>query len=229
MRHLYLAFLLAFAVMVFGFWPTTVGPYGPPDALRIWHGAFASGWMALLVIQSWLVGHGRYGAHRWLGRTSLIVAPGLVITAVMVMMNALPTGGAAHFPRHLMLILTWVDLWSLAVFSLLYVLAIVYRRNMALHSRFMASTVFVALIPALGRALGMNIPALNGLEGSLHPCYWIVEIVIAGLIVWDWRNGRRVSPYWLVLIASAAIELTMFAAPDWPPFLAVAHAMGLPR
>jgi hypothetical protein len=228
MRRLWLWFLLAFAVTLFGFWPTTVGQYGPPDALRIVHGAFAVTWMAMLVVQSWLIGHGHRRLHRWIGRSSLIVVPGLIVTALMVLMNSLPTGGAAHFGRELLLILTWIDLWSLTLFAGLYVGALIWRRDMFVHSRLMASTVFVALIPALGRAYGMNIPALQGLTGALNPSFWTCEIVLLGLILRDGFRGRWATPWWITLIALEAIRLTMTSAPGLGAFVAVARAMGLP-
>lgn len=228
MRTLYLWFLAAFAVILFGFWPTTFGSYGPPDGLRIVHGVFAVGWMALLVVQSWLIGHGRPRLHRWLGRTSLIMAPGLVLTAFLVLLNSLPTGGAAHFDRGLLLILVWIDLWSLVLFAVNYVLAIVWRRRMFLHSRFMASTVFVAAIPALGRAYGMNIPALGGLMGSLNPSFWTVEAILIALIVRDFNKGHRVSPWGLTLVGLGLIHVTMLAAPSWPWFIALLTSWGLP-
>jgi hypothetical protein len=227
MRHIWIWFALAFAVTLFGFWPTTLGPYGPPDPLRMVHGAFAVTWMLMLVVQSWLIGHGHWKAHRWVGRSSLIVAPGLVISALAVVVDSLPTGGAGHFPRELLLILVWIDVWSLILFAGLYVAAILQRRRMYLHSRLMASTVFVALIPALGRAYGMNIEALGGLTGALHPSFLTGEIVLVGLIVRDGLKGEWKTPWWITLIALAAIQATMFAAPGWGWFTGLVEALGL--
>lgn len=226
MRHLYLAFLLALAVTLFGFWPSFTGGMGPLDPMRILHGGLALTWMSLLVVQSWLIGHGRNRAHRVLGRASLVIAPALVISALVVVADML--GPRSHFDVPLRLTLTWIDLWSLALFSLLYVLAIAKRRTMFLHARFMASTLFVALPPALGRAYGMNIPSLNGLAGALPPSFWTVEAALVALIVWDGLKGRWITPWWLTLGAMVAIHLTMFAAPNWPAFVAVARALGLP-
>lgn len=228
MRSLWLWFSLAFVVILFSFWPTTLGRFGPPDALRIVHGGFAVTWMVLLIVQSWLIGRGHSRTHRWLGRTSLVIVPGLIVTAGLVVMDSLPNGGAAHFPRHLLLIITWVDLSSLALFAGLYVGALAWRKNRFIHGRLMASTVFIALIPALGRAYGMNIPALEGLTGALNPSFWTCEIILAGLIVKDGLGGRWKTPWWITLIGLEAIRLTMFAAPDWSGFIAVARAMGLP-
>jgi hypothetical protein len=228
MRSLWVWFALAFAVTLFGFWPTTVGRFGPPDALRIVHGVFAVTWMAMLVVQSWLIGRGHRRLHRWIGRASLIVAPGLVISALLVVIDSLPTGGAAHFPTRLLLILVWIDLWSLALFSALYIGALVWRRDLFVHSRLVASTVFVAVIPALGRAYGMNIPALNGLTGALNPSFWTCEIVLAALVLRDGLKGRWKTPWWITLVALEAIRLTMLSAPDWSGFISVARALGLP-
>ncbi|CAN5124477.1 hypothetical protein BH10PSE1_BH10PSE1_14250 [soil metagenome] len=228
MRRLWLWFALAFAVTLFGFWPTTVGRFGPPDTLRIIHGAFAVTWMAMLMIQSWLIGHGHRRIHRWVGRASLIVVPGLLISAVMVVLDSLPTGGAAHFPQRLLIILCWIDLWSLSLFAALYVAALIWRRNMFVHSRLMASTVFVAIIPALGRAYGMNIPALHGLTGALNPSFWTCEIILVGLILRDGLNGRWKTPWWITLIGLEAIRLTMIPAADWSGFVAILRMLGLP-
>jgi hypothetical protein len=225
MRRLYWAFLLAFAVMLLGFWPSFTGAFGPLDPMREVHGALAVTWMVLLVVQSWLIGHGHNRWHRWIGRTALVIVPALIISAFVVIHDML--GPHSHFSSELRLTLVWIDIWSLPLFGLLFVLALVYRRTMFLHSRFMASTVFIALIPALGRLYGMNIPALDGLRGALNPSFLTVEIVLAGLALRDGLKGRWLTPWWVTLGALAAIQLTMFHAPHWPWFLGVARMMGL--
>jgi hypothetical protein len=225
---LYWAFVLALAVVVFGFLPTTVGRFGPPDAIRIVHGLFAAGWMVLLIVQSWLIGHRHNRLHRWLGWTSLVVAPGTVLSALAVLRVS---QGQGRFPPDLLLTLDWIDLWSLALFSGLYVAGLLNRRVMSLHARYLGSTVFVVLIPALGRAYGMNLPALGGLTGALDPSFWTVELILLALIVRDAvRHGglkpRYLPPYAVTLGVLVAVQLTMFRAPHWPGFVAVMRWMG---
>lgn len=226
MRHLYLAFLLAFAVTLFGFWPSFTGGMGPLDPLRIVHGSLATLWMTMLVVQSWLIGHDHNRWHRWVGRSSLIIAPALVITAFMVVADML--GPTSHFDVPLRLTLAWIDVWSLALFAVVYLSAIACRRTMFLHARFMASTAFIALPPALGRAYGMNMPGIGGLPGALPWSFWTVEAVLAGLLLWDLSRGRWGSPWWLTLVVMGGIHATMFQAPDWPWFVAFARMIGLP-
>ena len=51
---------------------------------------------------------------------------------------------------------------------------------------------------------------------------------MVGLVLWDGWRGRWATPWWLILTTTAAIHLTMFEAPNWPAFVAVARALGLP-
>ena len=226
-RHLYLAFLFAFGVMAFGFWPSLYsGAAGPIDPLRAIHGALAATWMALLVLQSWLIGHGYWRQHRFFGRASRYVTALLIASSFLVVRDML--GPQSHFGRDLRLTLAWLDLWSLVLFSGLYIAAIAYRRTLSVHARFMASTVFVVLPPALGRIYGMNIPALGGLKGALPPTYLTVEFCLAALIVWDAMHRRFFAPFPITFCALGAMALTMFAAPHWPIYVAFAQLLGLP-
>jgi hypothetical protein len=224
MRRLYWAFLFAFAVMVAGFWPTTAGSSVPLGPLRIIHGSLAALWMAMLVVQSFLAGRWKIIWHRRIGWASVAVVPALVVTAFLVVQDGLRH--STYFPRDLRLTLTWIDLWSLALFTGLWGAAIAKRKRWPLHARYVGCTVFVAIIPALGRLLGINIPAIGGLSGALHPCYWIVEAVLIGLIVRDIRKGGHPTPYAITLAGLALSEVTMFAAPHWGWFNAFAEAIG---
>jgi hypothetical protein len=224
MRQLYWAFVAAFVVMVAGFWPTTASSPAPLGPLRILHGSLATLWMAMLVAQSWLAGRRRMIWHQSIGWTSVVVVPALVVTAVFVVRDML--AHSTYFPRDLRLTLAWIDLWSLALFSGLWLAAILYRRRWRLHARFVGCTVFVALIPALGRLLGINIPALGGLDSALHPSYWIVEAILVGLIARDLARRGHPAPYAITLAGLALFEATIFTAPHWGWFVAFCEAIG---
>lgn len=223
MRTLYLWFVLAFAIMAYGFWPSVHGDFGPIDPLRWVHGTLAAGWMALLVAQSWLIGHGHWRLHGRLGRASRYVTPLLVISSLFVVRDML--GPRSHFSRDLRLTLAWADLISLTLFSGLYVAATVYRRSLQLHARFMAATVFIVLPPAIGRAYG---PLFGGLAPALAPSYWTVELALVVLILWDAVHRRLLAPFPIALAGTLAMQATMFAAPRFAPYVAFATWLGLP-
>jgi len=225
-RHLYWAFVLAFVIMGVGFWPSVHGDFGPIDTIRTLHGLCASGWMAMLILQSWLIGHNKWRLHVRVGRVSRYLAAALVATAFIVVCDML--GPQSHFSPELRLTLAWLDLWSLVLFSTLYILALINRRNMNLHARYMASTVFVALPPAVGRILGEHFAWFGGLKGALSPSYLLMVAILAVLILWDARHRRFFPAFPITMAATIAMWATMFAAPHWPPFIALARAIGLP-
>jgi hypothetical protein len=223
-RYLWLAFALAFAIMVAGFWPTTIGGVaGPLDWLRIVHGTLAATWMAMLVAQSWLAGRWHIRWHRRIGWSSVAVVPALVLSSLLVMQDELRH--STYFQRDLRLTLTWIDLVSLIVFTGLWGAAIAERRNWRRHARWVGCTVFIVIVPALGRLLPSFLP-ITSLAQALHPSYAIVEAVLVVLIVRDVTRRGYPLPYAVTLAALVFSEATMFAAPHWRWFASFCEAIG---
>ncbi len=227
MRHIYLFFVAALAVVVAGFWPSATGAVGPLSPMSIVHGIVATLWMVMLIVQTWLIGRRGLAWHRAIGRASYVVAPLLIGSALVVVAGML--GPNSHFDRDLRLTLAWLDLWSLLLFTLVYALAIRFRRVWPIHGRLMATTALIALPPAVGRLYAMNVPAFDGLAGALVPTYLTVDLVIVVLLARDLMRARHlVWPYALLLVGSVVPQLFMFAAPHWAPFVALAGKLGLP-
>jgi hypothetical protein len=127
------------------------------------------------------------------------------------------------------LTLAFIDMGSLLMFAVWIMLAVAFRKTMAIHARFMGSTALIALPPALGRAYAMNIPSVGGLPGALDPSFFTVEGILLVLMAFDFVRERRVhAPYLLSLAAFAAIHVSMWRAPDWAWFVELARAAGLP-
>lgn len=221
--------VLAFVVMVIGFWPSFFSNPAQNDVLHTVHGVLASGWMLILIVQAWLMAKGHVRVHHWIGRVSMVWAAALLATAVMIMQYGLAATGPQSLPMSWRPILTWIDIPSLGLFAGFYTAAIVcaFRRHIELHYRFMLGTVIVIYSPALGRLLA---PYFHGLLPALHPTYLIIEAVCVALIVYDYVRYRRTyAPYWIALAGQVAIEWTMFQAPKIPAFMSLLYAMGLPR
>ncbi len=227
MRIVY-GLLLALAVMVAGFWPSFFSNPAQNDMLHAIHGALASGWMLILIVQAFLMARGQLKLHHWIGRASIAWAAALFVTAVMIVQYGVAATGERSLPVSWRPILTWIDVPSLLMFGGFYIAAIVcaFQRRIELHYRFMLCTVIAVYSPALGRFMA---PFCHGLLPALHPTYLIIEAVCAALIVYDYvRYKRSYAPYWIALGGQVLIELTMFSAPKIPPFMALMQAMGTP-
>ena len=61
----------------------------PMTPLIHFHSALMTLWILMLVGQAWLIRTKRYRAHRWLGRSSLLVAPLNLVVSVAVVHDTL--------------------------------------------------------------------------------------------------------------------------------------------
>ena len=189
--HIY--FAMALLVALIGFYPSYFSRLTQADAAHHFHGITATGWMVMLIVQSWLMHQRQLHLHRALGKTSLVLVPLFVVSGLMVvhvLLSATHSFAIAFGPR-----LAFLDFTTLAYFVATYGLALHYRRNVQLHARLMASTVVLVLPPALSRLIANYVPVINSFEAAVHVSYWLTELVAAALILDDRRSGRIRAPY----------------------------------
>lgn len=207
----YIYFGLAFLIMLTGFLPSYFLKLGETSAAHHFHGITASLWMLLLVVQPLLYKKGIMKWHRILGRTSFILVPMLIIGGlymIHIMMNK------GNYPPLVPYQLGFIDFFTLAQFTLFYVLAIKNISDTQYHARYMTCTIFGPLIPALTRLL-FWVPNVNSFSISLNLSYFLVEVVLVMLIIHDKRSGKIRLPYPLMLGLLAIQHLIMNYIAEW--------------
>ena len=127
--------------------PANTGPI--PAYLQV-HGAAMTGWYVLLLLQTTLIAMRKRAVHRRLG------IAGAVIAAVIVMLNPLVVlWSVGHqepgTPLELTALIVVGDLLVMAIFAILVVLAIRWRRYPETHSRMLMLASIAVSGPALGR------------------------------------------------------------------------------
>ena len=156
------------------------------------HGIIMMGWVLMLLVQPILILKGKIKWHRRVGTLSYVLAP-LVVVALYLAnrdnyFSMLADGGQQLAIRTLTV--TFPDI---IFFAILYSLAIFYRRNAALHMRFMCSTAFLFINPALDRALETYL----GLHGFSYGINIVVSLVGMVTLV-DSLRTKRISPFTVV-------------------------------
>jgi hypothetical protein len=165
-------------------------------AAQHFHGMMMMGWLLMLLVQPVLILKGKTKLHRQIGSLSYVLAPLVLLSIYLVIQSRydvyLEQGGQTTA------VISWLSLnFRLMVFfAVLYFLAIYYRHRPPLHMRFMCSTAFVLIGPALVRIL-ISYPEWGNADSHSFDRY--ANILIAGAIagVDSWRT-RRVSPFMLV-------------------------------
>jgi hypothetical protein len=203
-----------------GFWPSFVRPMGAQDLGHTIHGISATLWVVALIVQSWLIAHGKRAWHRRVAIAALLLLPVMCFSALH-MVRVMVT--VSNMPQWLSSMLAFIDIPSITFLVLLVVLGLLNVRNPPAHKRYMAATVLLAMPPALGRLyVRVFEPHLNFVM-SVHLAFVTVHLVLVCLIVSDWRSGEsRQLAYPLSLAFFVAVHLLMTpvsATAGWRAFL----------
>lgn len=229
MPQLFIAGSIALAALVaFAFWPGYFSKSpATVDSYTHFHAAIAALWLSLLVVQPVFVVTRRRKWHRLLGRTSWLLAPLFVVSSFLL----------AHFRFARMDDPTFVDeaytlylpLSTALLFTASFALAMLHRKNVQLHSRFLACTALLLVDPVCGRVLALYVLEL--------PRFWHYQLITFGIevavllvltLTLPARSGPR-RAFSLFAALYASVLATWFVGARTAPWFAIANWFrGLP-
>jgi hypothetical protein len=177
-------------------------PYRQVPLIFHVHGVVMLCWLGLLVAQSLLgaPGSGTRKLHRQLGWASVVMAPLIVVLAVLTCLAGLRTGIFPPFftPAYFLALVPV----SALCFAALVGLAVARRREAGWHKRLMVGSTILLMDPALGRVLPMPFIVPWG--------EWLamaVELAMVWLIVrHDRREAGRAHPATALIAATVVLS-----------------------
>lgn len=224
--------LASLAIVGVGFFPTFFSRLGEVDPRHLLHAAISIGWLVLVLVQALLVRSRRFKWHRWLGWASTVLFAILIVTTMQ--MIALMLNGHRPMPFESAKLFGYSDVMTLPLFVILYVSAIVLRKDRHVHSRLISITMLVGIIPALARTfffvpvmIARQPPAFpDGLAAAMHPTYVSLLLVLGIAMFLDWRKQQLRWPFPFAFAWLALTYATMFPGwrSDW--FDGLARAIG---
>jgi uncharacterized membrane protein YozB (DUF420 family) len=159
---------------------------GAPESVFFVHGVLFTAWMALLIVQTWLVGSRRVALHRKLGLWGVGLAAAMVGagTAGSFVAAARPGGflGVGMPPLEFLAIVVA----DMVLFGLFVGLAALWRRDGPRHKRLMLLATINLLEAAIVR---IPLPFIAAGGPLMH--HWMADIFIVALVVWDITTLRR--------------------------------------
>jgi hypothetical protein len=177
-----LFFVFILILITWGFYKTYIifFPSFPNfSKVQHFHGAMMMTWMIMLIVQPLLIRFGKLNIHRVIGKLSFVVAPLLLVSIFLITKMAYFRADPPlpHTVRVGQLSLSLSNLFS---FALLYILAIVNRRNTYDHMRYMIGTSLLMIGPGLGRALIIyyNVAPETAIDYVIY-----LEVTIAAVIM----------------------------------------------
>lgn len=169
------------------------------------HAVVFMAWVALYLIQTWAVAHGRLHWHRRLGWIALVHVPLMIVLGFAVTMALVRAGRAPFFfiPQHFLV----VNPLTLLCFAGLTAAAILRRRRADWHKRLHLCAMAALMGPAFGRLLPMPLLMplgyeLAALAGLLFPLAAMLRETRRGALHPAWRWGLPALPLTLILAAA---------------------------
>jgi len=225
-RNAVLWFAAFFIFALWAFWPSYYSRISETTEPRLHaHGIVMTLWCVMLVTQAYLIRTKQTALHRRVGYASFVLAP-LVVVATINLIHFRMTGGGT---------LPDIGLYQLALmvngavaFAVIYGLAIVYRRQPLIHARFMVCTVFPLFTPVTDRLVYAHWPSLTALVPAIDGVplvqiwgFGLADVLLVGLLAWDWSAARRVKTFAAALGVLAAYHtsvLTLYRFDFWRTF-----------
>ena len=200
-------FALFTMAMVVAFWPSYFSRLADqPSVHSHAHGLAMTAWLALLIAQASLMRAGNRALHRRLGLLSYLLVPVIVVVTLRFVhytVREVPELGDYGLFFLALVVLT------LVTFVTLFAMAMLYRKQPAVHARFMVSTLFPLFPPVTDRLIARFAPSIlgwmpriGGAEILQVAGFAIADTILVGLALWDWQKNRR-----LVFVVALAIVI----------------------
>ena len=171
------------------------------------HAVIASLWIAILIVQPFLIVNKKIALHRRVGKLSYVVFPLLIISFIPRIIKTINSGDIQF------LFFPLADGFLLVTF---YVLAIYYKKKTAKHMRYMIAAALVLMGPTFGR-IGPNLLGWSELT-TQNVEYGIIYSVLCSLILYDLKNKRKFQPYLIAIVGFVIHQLVyywVFLQPDF--------------
>jgi len=212
-----MAFLiLTIVISIAGFWSLYFGSEAAPNGFHHLHLVTSFAWLALLLVQLWLMSAQRIVLHRRVGRLVLILAPLLIASAALLSVNsaarALDSGQAD--PLIIQNVGVTIQL------AILLLLAFAMIRRPRIHGAFLISTALLFMGIALVFALISFVPSFR-IEGpdtfdrfaqAAMTATALVGACAVVLFIKDYRNGWPYLVPVLFILANGLIDMQLSAS-----------------
>lgn len=169
-------------------------------------------WYFYLIIQPYYATHGKLARHRTNGIIGMFIAGAVCVTALgMLHRDITSAERSAAMPEQFGPFQPWfflgvaaVEIVMMTVFGFAVIKSIIHRKQLENHAWWLVSTVFIIMMPALGRGvqnvyIDWNIQKWPDVD-IMAPLYFTEGLIIGMLLLGAWKYGKLKHPAtWLAV------------------------------
>lgn len=215
-RNSYLFFISFFAMTLWAFWSSYYNRLSGSNPLIIhFHGIAMTLWCLMLISQALLIRFNQFRIHRISGKLSYALVPAIIISGFSLAHHTINDIDPVYDYYYYLVALMFN---AIVAFALIYGLAIIYRKKPELHARFMISTVFPLFTPVTDRIIYKNFdslvdlaPTLNGVPMVPLFGFLTADLILIGLLLWDWFSNRKVGAFLSALLIVLIYQVSVLA------------------
>jgi len=171
--------------------------------IHYWAGTI---WYIYLIIQPYFATHGKLVIHRTNGMIGMFVAGGVCITALSMMNRDLMNAqNALKMPEQFGPFQPWfflgvaaVEIVMMVAFGFAVIKSIIHRKSLEDHAWWLITTVFIIMMPALGRGIQNLYVQLNSKDwpiiNIMSPLYITELLIISMLLFAAWKYQKLKHP-----------------------------------
>jgi len=171
--------------------------------IHYWTGAI---WYIYLIIQPYFATHGQIARHRTNGIIGMFLAGGVCLTALsMLNRDIVTTQIILAAPDKFGPFQPWfffgvaaVEIVMMTAFGYAVIKSITHRKQIENHAWWLVSTVFIIMMPALGRGIqNVYVDIHRGDWPNINiilPVYYTQVVIIGMLLLSAWKYGKLKHP-----------------------------------
>ncbi|GAA4343010.1 hypothetical protein [Flaviaesturariibacter amylovorans] len=159
-------------------------------------------WYAFLISQPYLASHGQLAKHRTYGIIGMFLAGSVCMTALSMMHRDIATAERSAVARDafgpfepwFFYGVAAIEIVMMTAFGIAVIMSILHRKRWESHAWWLISSVFIIMMPALGRGLQGLYVGLNRQDWpnvDIMPGVYAANVIIIGgmlLAAWKWRR-----------------------------------------
>ncbi len=159
-------------------------------------------WYLYLIIQPYYATHGKMAKHRTNGIIGMFIAGAVCLTALSMMQRDMASAQkATELPEKFGPFQPWffmsvaaVEIVMMTAFGYAVIKSILQRKQIENHAWWLISTVFIIMMPALGRGvqnvyIGMNIQSWPAID-IMVPIYFSQVMILSMILLAAWKYHK---------------------------------------
>lgn len=177
--------------------------------IHYWTGTI---WYLYLILQPYYATHGKIEKHRTNGIIGMFLAGGVCLTALSMLHRDFKLAARSAelrdsfgpFEPWFFQGVAAVEIVMILAFGFAVIMGIVHRKNLENHAWWLITTVFIIMMPALGRGLqgvyiGMHLEDWPNID-IMGPTYFTQGLIILMLLLAAWKYKKLKHPATLVAV-----------------------------